>query len=263
MRPIAFFDSGIGGLSVLLAARKLLPCEQFVYYGDNARAPYGALSAEEISAYTIECVLKLMDLDIKALVLACNTATSVAVEKLRSELDIPVISMEPAIKPAFAIRKQGRVAVMATPATLVQPRFLNLLKTFDAEGNALLLPCHGLVELIEKGEFDSPEIRTYIGELFHPYRNTAIDAIVLGCTHFVLIENMIRDVCAKLCPMAQIIHGNEGTVRHLARVLAQRGMLSEGCTGKVAFYSSGDPQWLKRLFDKIMVTADKMEAKMR
>ena len=252
MRPIAFFDSGIGGLSVLATARKMLPKERFVYYGDNARAPYGARSAEEISSYTIECVLKLMDLDIKALVLACNTATSVAVEKLRALLDIPVISMEPAIKPAFAMRNNGRIAVMATPATLIQPRFLKLLRTVDTAGSSLLLPCCGLVELIEKGDFYSPEIRAYIEDIFTPYQSMPIDAVVLGCTHFVLIEDTVREVCGQYYAGVRIVHGNEGTVRHLAHVLEQRGVLHEGeSEGGVTFYSSGDAKWLERLFAKI------------
>lgn len=253
MRPIAFFDSGIGGLSVLSTAVEMLPNERFVYYGDNARAPYGAHTAEEISAYTIECVSKLMDLNIKALVLACNTATSVAVEMLRSMLEIPVISMEPAIKPAFAVRKSGRVAVMATQATLVQPRFLKLLQTLDPGNNALLLPCNGLVELVEKGNFDSIQIESYILELFAPHRSTQVDAVVLGCTHFVLIERLIRKVCAALCPGATVIHGNEGTVRQLAHVLGKLGMLSRSAEnpGRVVFCSSGDAQWLERVFEEI------------
>ena len=252
MRPIAFFDSGIGGLSVLAAAKAILPSERFVYYGDNARAPYGERDAGEVSAYTIECVTGLMDRDIKALVLACNTATSVAVETLRFRFEIPVISMEPAIKPAFEMRKEGRVAVMATPATLRQPRFLNLLARFDPDHSALLLPCCGLVERIEKGDFDAPEIEVFVKDLFAPHTGERIDTVVLGCTHFVLIEETVQRVCDRLCPGARTVHGNEGTVRHLKRVLGQRGLLEESAgPGGVDFVSSGDANRLRDLFDRI------------
>ena len=252
MRPIAFFDSGIGGLSVLAAAKELLPGERFVYYGDSGRAPYGERTAGEIFDYTVECVLELMHLDIKALVLACNTATSVTVETLRSRLEIPVISMEPAIKPAFAMRKKGRVAVMATPATLDQPRFLNLLQRFDPKRSALLLPCSDLVGLIEEGDFEAPKIEACIEEVFTPHVGAAIDAVVLGCTHFVLVEETVQRVCQRLFPGAKTVHGNEGTVRHLARVLGQRGLLSEGAgEGGVEFYSSGDANRLRDIFLRI------------
>lgn len=254
MRPIAFFDSGIGGLSVLSTAYRLLPDECFVYYGDSARAPYGSRTPEEISAFTVECVCRLAEHDMKALVIACNTATSVAIERIRAWLQIPVISMEPAIKPAFEQRKDGRVAVMATPATLSQPRFLRLRGRIDPNNEALLLPCSGLVELIEKGDFKSQEIFAYLEDLFAPHKDEKLDSVVLGCTHFVLIAEAVRSVCERLYPGISIFDGNEGTVRHLAHVLDQRGMLNSKpcCEDRVVFFSSGDADRLRELFDGLI-----------
>jgi glutamate racemase len=261
MRPIAFFDSGIGGLSVLSTAYRLLPDECFVYYGDSARAPYGSRTPEEISAFTVECVGRLAEHDMKALVIACNTATSVAIERIRAWLQIPVISMEPAIKPAFEQRKDGRVAVMATPATLSQPRFLRLRGRIDPNNEALLLPCSGLVELIEKGDFKSQEIFAYLEDLFAPHKDQKLDSVVLGCTHFVLIAEAVRSVCERLYPGISIVDGNEGTVRHLARVLDQRGMLNSKPYGgdRVVFFSSGDADRLRELFDGLIYNGERLQ----
>ncbi len=252
MRPIGFFDSGIGGLSVLSTAQKMLPNEDFVYYGDNARAPYGELPPEKIAQYTIECIEKLVDMDMKALVIACNTATSVAIVKLREWLDIPIISMEPAIKPAFEMKKNGLVAVMATPATLKQPRFIKLRRRIDPKNEALLLPCPNLVELIEKGEFDSQEIDEYILNLFLPHTEKKIDCIVLGCTHFVIIKKTIERVCNKLFDQPKIVHGNQGTVKRLTNILKQNNMLNQtNENGSIKFFSSKDVSFLKRVFSQI------------
>ena len=243
--PIGVFDSGVGGISTLREMIRELPDERFIYYGDMAHAPYGTKLTDEVIACVRNVVDRLMEKSIKALVIACNTATGAAAATLRKELTIPVIGMEPALKPASKARKNGSVLVLATPLTLHQEKFENLMKQYG-EG-AVKVPCPGLMELVEAD--DGPGALNYLKELFSRYPADKVDAVVLGCTHYVFLKDMIRDL---LPERIAITDGNAGTARQLRRVLEREGLLNEDGPGNVELDTSGserDLELMRKLLD--------------
>ncbi len=231
-RPIGVFDSGLGGISVLAALRKMLPQEDFIYYGDAANAPYGDRSEAEIRTLTLAAAAHLAKQNIKALVVACNTATSAAVEVLRQRYDFPVIGMEPALKPAAQI-PGSRVLVMATKGTLRQRKFATLLSQWEKRVKVISLPCPGLVELIESGGPDDPGISPYLRDLLAPYAGQ-VDALVLGCTHYPFVQEKILKVLGNI----PVYDGRAGTARQLVRQLKQHDLLREDHRGTVQLQSS-------------------------
>jgi len=247
---IGFFDSGIGGLSVLKEALKLMPNENYIYYGDTDNAPYGIKTKEEVRELTFSAVEFLVKHEIKALVIACNTATSAAVRGLRQEYDFPVIGMEPAIKPAVEKNNGAnkRVLTLATPLTLKEEKFQSLVSRFDTGHIVDMLPAPKLVEFAENFVFDGPEVEAYLREIL-PEDIDKYGTLVLGCTHFPLF----RDVLARIVPGIDIIDGNEGTVRHLHEVLKAANKLADSEEkGKIMFYRSGvlteDPTMLEKYY---------------
>ena len=238
--PIGVFDSGLGGINTLGEMRRLLPGEHFIYYGDMGNAPYGTKTREEVLHCVHRVVDRLREENIKALAIACNTATSAAAAQLRQELEIPVIGMEPALKPAHEIRKNGKILVMATPLTLREEKFSRLMEQYG-EG-AEKVPCPGLMELVETEDGEGAE--AYLKELLGRFRMEEVDAIVLGCTHYVFLRDMIR---ALIPEHVAITDGNAGTARQLRRVLAERGMLSDLETGRVTLLTSGTEEDIRRM----------------
>ena len=170
--PIAVIDSGVGGISVLRELCSLMPCENFIYFGDSKNAPYGTKSREEVLKITKDILDMLKKRGIKALVIACNTATSAAVRILRiEESELVIGGIEPAIKPPSVDFDHPRVLVMATPLTLREEKFNSLVARFSDTEEIIPLPCPGLVELIEDGQIDSPELDEYLENLLLPYKN--------------------------------------------------------------------------------------------
>ena len=232
-------DSGAGGISVLKQAVSLMPREHYIFYGDQLNAPYGTKSREEVLALVRSAVRLLLASDIKALVLACNTATAKAAKELRAELSIPVIGMEPALKPASALYRGGAILVMATPGTLSSEKY-SLLSSQWGE-HAVSVPCPGLMEFVERGDFSSPALHDYLQTLFSPWQARQVDAIVLGCTHYVFLKEAVR----RFFPAVPVLDGNEGTVLQLRRVLAARGLLCpETQSGTVRILSSDSEEHL-------------------
>lgn len=230
--PIGVFDSGVGGISALLAMRQLLPRETFIYFGDTRNAPYGTRETEEVISLVRNVVRQLLAQRIKALVIACNTATGAAAATLRRELDIPVIGMEPALKPAAEMRKDGQILVLATPLTLNQEKFNQLMDKYGT--GAVKVPCTGLMELVEHD--DAAGAEKYLRELFSSFDMDHVDAVVLGCTHYVFLKEMIR----KMIPEKTVItEGSEGTARQLKRVLHRNDLLNENGKGGVILQTSG------------------------
>lgn len=230
--PVGVFDSGIGGISALIAMEHILPRETFIYYGDTRNAPYGTKDTETVIRCVREVVGHLLDQHIKALVIACNTATGAAAATLRRELSIPVIGMEPALKPASEIRKNGAILVLATPLTLNQDKFNRLMDKYG-EG-AIKVPCTGLMELVENG--DDAGAEKYLRDLFADYDMRHVDAIVLGCTHYVFLKDMIRN----LIPAdIAITEGNDGTARQLKRILQRNNLINETGEGRIILETSG------------------------
>lgn len=243
---IGVFDSGVGGVSVLREAVRLLPHESFIFYGDNQNAPYGPRPVEEIRRLCAAAVDHLLSQDIKALVIACNTATSAYASILRQTARIPVIGMEPALKPAHFARSDGRILALATRATLSLDKFSALMACYG-EG-VIPVEGRGLVEIVESGKADSAEARAALAEVLAPYLNEKIDAVVLGCTHYPFLRRQIES----FFPAAQFFDGLEGTVRQLERRLRETDSLAPAShTGSVAFQSSGGEdkiQLMHRLF---------------
>ena len=246
LRPIGVFDSGIGGISLLRNMRALLPKERFIYYGDEKNAPYGTKTEEEILALSRRDVDFLLSFDVKAVVIACNTATSAAAKSLRSELSLPVIGIEPALKPAQLSRRGGAIAVLATPATLRQSKFLKLMELYG-EG-AIPVPCPGLMEFAEKGIMQGKELDDFLTELLEPVKSLSLDGAVLGCTHYSFLAGAIR----KALGGVRLFDGNDGTARQLRRVLAERQLLSDAQEGSVQFYTSGDAESALPLMEKLL-----------
>jgi glutamate racemase len=232
---IGFFDSGIGGLSVLHEALRQLPREDYLYYADDANVPYGNKSKEAIRCCVFEAVDFLANMDIKALVVACNTATSVAIQDIRIKYGFPIIGMEPAVKPAVKSVDGKRVLVFATPLTLRESKFIGLLNQVDVHNTVDYLPLQELVAFAEAYQFDRAVILSYLKERLKDYDLSRYGAVVLGCTHFPFFKNHIREVFPE---GTVIVDGNRGTVQNLKNMLASLGMLNEG-SGQVAYYRSG------------------------
>jgi glutamate racemase len=223
-RTIGVFDSGVGGISVLRELLRCLPNERFIYYADSANAPYGVKSLSEVKRLSLEIANYLiLERGVKALVVACNTATSAAINVLRQEFSIPIIGMEPALKPAVAMAGGGQVLVMATPMTIREDKFQGLLSRYGGRAKVISLPCPGLVELIEKGEVTGDRLRSLLAALLSPLDLSKIKVVVLGCTHYVFIKTEIASFFPET---ANVIDGNLGTAKQVRRVLEEQGLLS-------------------------------------
>lgn len=225
---IGIFDSGIGGMTLLHQAMVLMPHENFIFYADTDHVPYGTKSREQVISYVDEVIRFMAGHDCKAVVIACNTATAVAVELMRSRYQsLPIIGIEPAVKPAVAESEGKRVLVVATPLTVHEKKLRKLVERVDDEHLVDLLELPGLVEFAERGEFVSDRVTAYLQERLSGYALDKYGELVLGCTHF----NYFKDTFRMLLP-AQIhmIDGSLGTVCQLMRVLDSRQELSEPVT---------------------------------
>lgn len=223
-RPIGVFDSGVGGISVLRELVALMPNENYIFYGDSGNAPYGTKTLGEVQRLTCADAEHLLGQGVKALVVACNTATSAAIRILRAQYpDIPVIGIEPALKPAVLAKENPRVLVMATPMTLREEKFRLLMERFEKKAKIFPLPCPGLVEFVERGELESPELERFLTELFAQYREQPVDCVVLGCTHYPFVKPMVQKVLGE---HVLIFDGGAGTARETKRQLQERGLLN-------------------------------------
>ncbi len=237
MRRIGFFDSGIGGITVLHEALKLLPGEDYIYFADTDNAPYGTRDKSEVRELVRDAVDFIVKQNVKAVVIACNTATSAAVEDLRAVYSIPIIGMEPAVKPAVekCDRSHKRVIVTATPLTIKEEKLKNLIDRVDNEHIVDLLPLPGLVRFAERYEFSGETVTGYLRDEFSRFDLEQYGTVVLGCTHFIYYRNIMKSIFPS---HIDIIDGNRGTVNNLARILETRND-SGGGDGRVEYYSSG------------------------
>ena len=246
---IGVFDSGVGGISVLRQLRKRLPGEKFYYFGDSANAPYGSRSTEEIRALTLTAVEKMLQKPLKALVVACNTATAAAIEVLRETYpELIIVGIEPALKPAADQFPGGRIGVMATEATLREEKFSRLLCRYEQEHTVYKIPAPGLVELIEAGKADSKETEGLLRELLAPYLGK-LDALVLGCTHYPFAAAALRRC---LGPRVVLVDGGDGTARETMRRLAEGDLLREGA-GEVLWHNSSGSDELLELSKNLLI----------
>lgn len=247
--PIGVFDSGVGGISVLRELVKLMPNENFIFFGDSANAPYGTKPLEQVVELVCKDAEYLCEQGIKALVVACNTATSAGIKILRERYtDMPVIGIEPALKPAVLSKEHPTVLVMATPMTLREEKFHNLMQRFMEQALIEPLPCPGLMEFVERGELESAALEQYLTELFQPYEQ--IDAVVLGCTHYPFVKAMIQKVIGD---EVLLFDGGEGTARETKHQLEAWGLLNPSTeTGFVKFENSAGREELLRLSETLL-----------
>lgn len=242
---IGIFDSGVGGLTVLSEAMRALPNESFIYFCDHDNLPYGSKSGEEILKISENIIRFLIERDCKAIVIACNTATSVASEKLREEFKIPIIGIEPAVKKAFVKNQSKETLVLATPVTLKEEKFKNLLEEIGCVDTCHILPSEDLANIIEDhlvSNFDhfvySEKIEDYLKKILSDFDLNKIDTVVLGCTHYGFLSPYFN----KILPSdTNVIDGGYGTVRYLKRVLEEKDMLADSeSIQKIDFFGSGE-----------------------
>ena len=231
-KPIGFLDSGVGGLSVMKEAIKIMPNENYIYFGDSKNAPYGVKSTKEIRDLTFKAVEFLISKGIKGLVVACNTATSAAVRELRTVYpDMPLVGIEPAIKPAVELGRDGKILIMATPMTIKQDKFKLLLDKYKDKAEIVPIPCAGLMEFIESGVLDGIELEYYLKEKLSDYSSENVSSVVLGCTHYPFVKDSISKILGK---NVEVIDGGEGTAREIKRRLAEKNLLNTNTTkGKI------------------------------
>lgn len=232
---VGVFDSGVGGISVLRHLVDELPHEDFCYFGDSANNPYGGKTPNEILSLSRGIVDDMAARGAKAVVIACNTATSVAAARLRLEYpDLPIVGVEPAIRPATRAPRHERILVMATQVTLALDKYHRLAEECGSSSQILGEPCVGLAHRIEQGNLDAPDLHGLIETLVGRYRGT-VDSVVLGCTHYPFVRAQIRDVVGDV----PLFDGGAGAARRLRSLLAERDLLAEGnAPGSVAFASS-------------------------
>lgn len=236
--PIAVFDSGVGGISVLRALLDEMPNENYWYYGDSANAPYGTKQLEEVQKLTVFHVDRFLAEGAKAVVVACNTATSAAVRLLRQKYPaVPIIGIEPALKPAALSGSHPNVVVMATPMTIREAKFHNLMERYMEMAHIIPLPCPGLVEYIEHGDVRSAELEQFIERLFEPFDKQKIDAVVLGCTHYPFISRELKNV---LGDAVLLYEGGPGTARETKRRLKEAGLLRSSIREGVVHLDGSD-----------------------
>jgi len=241
--PIAVFDSGVGGVSVLAEIQHLLPNESLLYLGDCGHIPYGEKTPEFIRQRCSVMAGFFREQGAKALVIACNTATVAGVADLRRDFpEWPIVGMEPAVKPAAAATRSGVVGVLATTGTLQSAKFAALLDRFATDVRVITQPCPGLVERIESGDLHSPELRALLKHYVDPLLANGCDTIILGCTHYPFLKPMLKSMIPETI---SLIDTGAAVARQLQRLLAERDLLAEGPNRPVRFWTSADPASLR------------------
>ena len=235
--PIGVMDSGVGGLSVLKHLTRQLPHEHFIYFADSAHAPYGNKSATEIQQRCEIVADTLIAQGAKALVVACNTATAAAIGSMRQHYTLPIIGMEPAVKPAAAASKNGIIGVLATTGTLQSAQFAALLEHYGQNVQVVTQACVGLVECIEQGQLDAPQTQALLKQYCQPLMAAGADTIVLGCTHYPFVRQYIQQIVG---PNVTLIDTGAAVAKRLQQVLEQQQMLNAATdAGDYVFLTSG------------------------
>lgn len=255
---VGIFDSGIGGLSVALAIRQLLPAERLIYVADTGHAPYGEKSDDYIYQRMQFITQHLTDLGAKAIVVACNTATTAAISQLRAQYPLPLIGVEPGVKPAVLASNSGVVGVLATPRTLLTPAFSTLAKRFSGQATVLLQPCPELVPLIEALDLTGDKIKALLQRYIQPLLDKGADTLVLGCTHYNFIAELISEIAG---PNVTIIRTEQAVAKQLQQRLMQAHLLAAADTDNTTidtFYTSGTAELFYRQLQQLWPGAHKV-----
>ncbi len=242
-RPIGIFDSGVGGTSIWREIHQLLPNEDTIYLADSRNAPYGERPKSEILELSRKNTKLLLELGCKIIVVACNTATTNAIRELRAEFDVPFIGIEPAIKPAALQSNTQTIGILATKGTLSSELFNRAVDTFH-ETKIVEQVGHGLVQLIEEGKIDTPEMGRLLHRYLDPMVAENIDYLVLGCSHYPYLVPSLQKI---LPDHVKIIDSGEAVARQTKKVLEDNGMLTGKIGSSQTFFSNGDPQVLQSI----------------
>lgn len=244
--PIGIFDSGVGGISVLKKIRLLMPGEEILYYADSAHCPYGAQPQENIRRRATAITRFLIDAGAKLIVAACNTASIASLDYLRQEFQIPIVGMEPAIKPAAQITRNGKVGVLATGVTLNGDRFNSLLTRFADDIEVINVPCPGLVEQVEMGQLDTPETAKMLRKFLHPLITGGVDTVVLGCTHYPFLRPLVEAIMGT---GVTVIDTGCAVAKRVFQVLQKEDLLADTPPEEATetFYTSGNPDLVKQI----------------
>ena len=245
--PIGLFDSGMGGLSVWRQLYENLPSESLIFFGDGLRCPYGSRSREEVLRFTVEAVEQLIDSGCKLIVIACNTATAVAIDHLRQHYpQIPFVGLEPAVKPAALTTKSGKIAVLATKRSLEGELFVRTSSQFADRVEILKAVGEGFVEIVEQGTEDSPEAEQCVAKVVRPLIEAGVDKIVLGCTHYPFLRRTIERVVAS--ENIEIIDSGAAVCRRVSQLLEQHNMAADSQTvPHHSFITLGGDEYLQRM----------------
>lgn len=248
--PVGIFDSGVGGLSVLREIRQLLPQESLLYVADSGHVPYGEKSPEYIRERCIRITEHLLAQGAKALVLACNTATAAAAADLRERYpQLPIVGMEPAVKPAAAATRSGVVGVLATTGTLKSARFAALLDRFASDVRVVTQPCPGLVECIEAGELQAPATRELLQRYVEPLLAEGCDTLILGCTHYPFLRPLLHTLVPE---SVSLVDTGAAVARQLQRLLDQHDLQALGPAQPTRYWSSGAPERLRQVLPLLL-----------
>ncbi|MFU8787421.1 MAG: glutamate racemase [Methylobacter sp.] len=258
MNPIGIFDSGVGGLSVLQEIRRTLPGEHLLYVADSAHAPYGDKSQQFIETRSIALSEFLLGQNVKAIVVACNTATGAAVTTLRSRFAMPIIAMEPAVKPAATHTRSGVIGVLATRRTLASDNFVRLFARYGSDVQILGQACPGLVEQVEAGDLSGAKTRLLLERYLLPLLEQKADMIVLGCTHYPFLAPLIQDIAGT---SVTVIDSAAAVARQLQRRLEVADLLADTArSGAECFWTSGLPDKVQPLVSQLWQANVKVSA---
>jgi glutamate racemase len=252
-RPIGIIDSGVGGLTVAKEVMRQLPYEEIIYLGDTARCPYGPRPSEEVQQFTWQMTHFLLSKNIKMLVIACNTATAVVLEQIRDQLSIPVIGViYPGARAALKNSRNYNIGVIGTEGTVKSGAYEKALKSINRRVQVSSLACPKFVPLVESDEFDGPVARKIVTETLTPLKNKGLDTLILGCTHYPLLETIIKNVMG---PKVKVISSGDETAREMSTILQHNGMLMTSeqepihefyTTGSTTIFAKIASQWLER-----------------
>jgi glutamate racemase len=236
--PLGIFDSGVGGVSVLQWVRRLLPSEDLIYVADKGYAPYGNTSSAYVQDRAVHITRFLLEKRVKAVVVACNTATVTAIATLRSMFPVPFIGIEPGVRPALNATRSGVIGVIATTETLKSPSFNALIQRFCRDIRVEVQACPGLMEQVESMAFTTPETRILLGRYLTPLLEKGADTIVLGCTHYPFLVPLVREMAGQ---DIRIIETGEAVSRQVRHILTTMDLLTSRTEpGSTAFWTSGD-----------------------
>ena len=237
-RPVGIFDSGVGGLSIVREMRTALPAESILYVADSANAPWGDKPPEFVRARALKIAGFLVAHGVKAIVIGSNTGTAGSAEALRAALQVPVVGIEPGIKPAVAASRSRVIGAIVPAAVGESDRLASLLDRFGSDVRVIIQPVPGLVEHVEAADVDGPELRRKLEGYVRPMLDAGADAIVLGSTHYVFLKPALAQIAG---PHVALIETGAAVARQLGRVLDERGLHASGGAGQERFWTSGDP----------------------